>query len=251
MNSNPMIFNADWNIFGYDPKGLLAHLVAYFFGCWIPDTFDHLPQWEGEVQPPRYGPPSPQQSKQLPAGWKPTSPPLYYGDPSGPYLPAPCKFKQSAFAPLMSSHRRTPVSPTGKPKERKAERKCFDLVWLMNSHMKLAFDMTIRYCHRGEVRYFRECSDVKWWALRRKLCKHLGVEPAKARLAYRQFHDVLHGSFCQLRGANDWQLAISKLSQANEENSPTELEVMDVCTLSVSVSNLLVVNYLITKITEI
>lgn len=124
-----MLFNADWNIFGNDPKGLLAHLVAYFFGDWTPDTFDHLPQWEGEVQPPRYGPPSPQQAKHLPVGWKPTSPPLYYGDPSGLYLPAPHKFRPSAFAPLMSSHHlKAPLNPTGKSIERKAESKCLDIL---------------------------------------------------------------------------------------------------------------------------
>lgn len=88
---------------------------------------------------------------------------------------------------------------------------------------------------------------MKWWVLRRKLCKCIGVNPLKARLAYRQLHDVLHGSFCQLRGVNDWGLAISKLSQAIEENSSTELEIMDVCTLSVSVCNLLAVIYLISK----
>lgn len=121
------LFNADWNIFGYDPKGLLAHLVAYFFGRWIPETFDHLPLWEGEVQPPRYGPPSPQQAKQLPVGWKPTSPPLYYGDPSGPYLPAPHKFTPLAFASLMNPRLSVPSNLTGKPEERTADRKCLDI----------------------------------------------------------------------------------------------------------------------------
>lgn len=111
----------------------------------------------------------------------------------------------------------------------------------MNSHPKPDFYMTIKYCYRGEVRYFRERSDAKWWPFRKAVCKHLGVEPAKARLAYRQFHDVLHGSFCRLRGAKDWDLAISKLIQADEENSPTELEVMDVGALSVSVCNFLAV----------
>lgn len=92
----------------------------------------------------------------------------------------------------------------------------------MNSHPKPAFYMTVRYFYRGEVRYFRERSDVKWWAFRRVVCKHLGVESLKARLAYRQFHDILHGSFCRLRGANDWDLVISKLLQADAANSPTE-----------------------------
>lgn len=122
--SHTTIFNADWNIFGYDPNGLLAHLVAHFFGLWIPDTFDHLPQWEGEVQPPRYGPPSPQQAKRLPVGWEPTLPLLYYGEPSAPYLPAPRKFRPSAFASMMNLRPMAPLSSTEKPKEGKAECKC-------------------------------------------------------------------------------------------------------------------------------
>lgn len=106
------VFSADWNIFGYDPNGLLAHLVAFFFGPdWLPDTFDHLPHWKGEVnlKPPRYGPAGPQQAKYLPPGWKCTPPPLYYGAGSGPYLPPPRIFRPSAFAPLMRPHPRVPL----------------------------------------------------------------------------------------------------------------------------------------------
>lgn len=105
-----VVFSADWNIFGYDPNGLLAYLVAYFFGPdWLPDTFDHLPHWKGEVKPPRYGPPGPQQAANIPPGWKCTPPPLYYGAPSGPYLPPPRLFRPSAFAGLIRPHARVPL----------------------------------------------------------------------------------------------------------------------------------------------
>lgn len=104
------VFSADWNIFGYDPNGLLAYLVAYFFGPdWLPETFDHLPRWVGEVKPPRYGPPGPHQAAHIPPGWKCTPPPLYYGEPSRPYLPPPRIFRPSAFASLMRPHPRLPV----------------------------------------------------------------------------------------------------------------------------------------------
>lgn len=102
-------FSADWNVFGYDPNGLLAHLVGFFYGDWFPDTFDHLPRWVGEVQPPRYGSPGPQQVSSLPKGWRQTAPPLYYGVPSGPYLPPPRKFQPSAFASLIYPHPRVPL----------------------------------------------------------------------------------------------------------------------------------------------
>jgi hypothetical protein len=105
-----VVFSADWNIFGNDPNGLLAYLAAYFFGPeYLPETFDHLPRWEGEVQPPRYGRAGPQQAKNLPLGWKSTPPPLYYGTPSGPYLPPPRIFRPSAFAALMCPHPRAPL----------------------------------------------------------------------------------------------------------------------------------------------
>lgn len=89
------------------------------------------------------------------------------------------------------------------------------------------FHFTIKYQHQDHVSYLRVLSDIKWWVFRRRICKALGVDLARARLAYRQFHDVLHGSFCQLRGVGDWELVMAKLSQADVENSSTELEVMD------------------------
>lgn len=121
-----VVFSADWNIFGYDPNGLLAYLVAYFFGPdWLPETFDHLPRWleELEVKPPRYGPPGPQQAKFLPPGWKCSPPPLYYGECSGPYLPPPRFFHPSAFASLVHPHPRVPpVVWKEKPMEAKGEK---------------------------------------------------------------------------------------------------------------------------------
>lgn len=56
----------------------------------------------------------------------------------------------------------------------------------------------------------------------------MGVNPATARLAYRQFHDVLYGSLCHLRGAADWAGAMARLGKANEEDATTELEIIDV-----------------------
>lgn len=118
-----VVFSADWNIFGYDPNGLLAYLVAYFFGPdWLPETFDHLPRWVGEVNPPRYGPPGPQQAKSLPLGWKCKPPPLYYGECSGPYLPPPRFFRPSAFASMIRPHPRVPEAVRKeKPTEDKGE----------------------------------------------------------------------------------------------------------------------------------
>jgi hypothetical protein len=107
-----VVFSADWNIFGYDPNGLLAYLVAYFFGPrWVPETFGHLPRWFGQagIQPPCYGHPGPEQATHLRPNWKQNQPPLYYGEPSGPYLTPPRVFNPSAFASLMSPHPRSPI----------------------------------------------------------------------------------------------------------------------------------------------
>jgi hypothetical protein len=113
-----VVFSADWNIFGYDPNGLLAYLVAYFFGPqWIPNTFNHLPMWVGNIQPPCYGPPGPQQTAHLPLNWEANPPPLYYGVPSGLYLPPPRTFSPSAFAFMLSPHPRAPVCLVPEDKE--------------------------------------------------------------------------------------------------------------------------------------
>lgn len=91
----------NYNIFGYDPNGVLAHLCAYFFGpSWRPTSFKHLPRWKGEVLPPRFGPPGPQQAECLPKGFTENPPPMYYGCPRPPYLPGPRLFDPEAFSAL-------------------------------------------------------------------------------------------------------------------------------------------------------
>lgn len=93
--------SADFNAFGEDKDGLKAHCFAWFYGpSYIPENFEHMPIFQGTVLPPRYGPPSPQQVPWLPLGWKPNPPPLYYGNPSPPYLPKPRVFDPSVFEAL-------------------------------------------------------------------------------------------------------------------------------------------------------
>lgn len=93
--------STNFNAFGEDKDGLKAHCFAWFYGpAYIPESFGHIPKFEGTVLPPRYGPPSPQQIPWLPLGWKPNPPPLYYGNPSPPYLPKPRVFDPSAFEAL-------------------------------------------------------------------------------------------------------------------------------------------------------
>lgn len=93
--------SSDYNIFGYDPNGFLAYLCAYFFGpSWRPKTFEHLPQLSGRIFPPRFGPPSPQQTNHLPEDFEENPPPMYYGRPYPPYLPGPQRFDRGIFAAL-------------------------------------------------------------------------------------------------------------------------------------------------------
>lgn len=92
---------ADFNIFGYDPDGRIAHLVALFYGPnWIPITFRHLCRHRPLGNTPRYGPPGPGQ-----LGWDwpdfmPFQPPVYFMSPSAPYLPAPGRFDIQKFGLL-------------------------------------------------------------------------------------------------------------------------------------------------------
>lgn len=99
---------------------------------------------------------------------------------------------------------------------------------MMEPHPKIAFDVTIRCLFQRRLVYFRVPSDMEWWAFRSKVCKRMGVNRATARLAYRQFHDILYGSLCRLRGSADWAEAIMKMKIARKGDAVTELEIIDV-----------------------
>jgi hypothetical protein len=94
---------SNYNIFGYDPEGRLAHVVAHFFGpAWTPGSFTHLPNFDDEdLAPPRYGFPAPQQMPYLPANFTPHLAPFYSGAPSPPYLPGPAEFDPKVFDALL------------------------------------------------------------------------------------------------------------------------------------------------------
>jgi hypothetical protein len=94
---------SDYNIFGYDPEGRLAHLVAHFYGpAWRPESLTHLQRFEGKVVgPPRYGPPVPCQIPYHSSNYIPRPPPDYHGSPKPPYLPAPVVFDPECFKAML------------------------------------------------------------------------------------------------------------------------------------------------------
>lgn len=85
--------SADYNIFGYDPLGIIAHLAAWFYGPgWRPRYLGPRPVFTGPIQPPRYGPPASHQMRCLPKDFVPCPPPHHYGTPYPPYLPSPVNY---------------------------------------------------------------------------------------------------------------------------------------------------------------
>jgi hypothetical protein len=79
---------ANYNAFGRDPHGLIAHLAAWFFGPnWIP-PFPHQ-VFVGRPEPPRYGPPAAYQLNSLPPSFLPNPPPEYFGRPTSPFIDPP------------------------------------------------------------------------------------------------------------------------------------------------------------------
>lgn len=85
--------SSDYNVFGYDPKGFIAHLAALFYGPeWRPRILGPRPYYTGAIQPPRYGHPALHQMPCLPEDFVVCPPPLYFGTPSPPYLPPPRSF---------------------------------------------------------------------------------------------------------------------------------------------------------------
>jgi hypothetical protein len=87
---------ADYNAFGYDPYGLVAHLAAHAYGPnWRPSHT--VQQFMGQPEAPRYGPPAPYQLPYLPPGFMPNPPPLFYGLPAPPFLRPPKRFNPNIF----------------------------------------------------------------------------------------------------------------------------------------------------------
>jgi hypothetical protein len=96
--------SADYNAFGYDPEGFLAHLAAHTYGPnWRPHY--NVQQFVGPPEPPRYGAPAPYQIPHLPTDFRPRSPPLYYGRPYSPYLEPPQRFNRHNWDALMFARR--------------------------------------------------------------------------------------------------------------------------------------------------
>src|ERR1700677_3158992 len=90
---------ANFNAFGYDSEGLLAHIAAWLYGPdWMPQHA--VQQFVGLIQPFRYSPPAPYQIPCLPPGFQPRTPPEYYGTPNPPYISPPARFDHGIFATL-------------------------------------------------------------------------------------------------------------------------------------------------------
>lgn len=108
----------DFNFCGYDPGGVKAHIVAHLYGPGYHGTnypAHSIPtRFSGRSRPPpRYGSPNQQQIPWLPANFVPRSPPLYFGRPCGPYLPAPLHFDSEIIGALISRSRRPRVPGHG------------------------------------------------------------------------------------------------------------------------------------------
>ncbi|RDB18283.1 hypothetical protein Hypma_000649 [Hypsizygus marmoreus] len=97
---------ADFNAFGYDPKGHKAYIASLFYGPdWLPDA--PRQQFGGRPEPPRYGPPARYQRACLPEGWKPRPPRDLYncGGPMPPFLPPPKVYNPNWCRALLVSRR--------------------------------------------------------------------------------------------------------------------------------------------------
>jgi hypothetical protein len=100
----PAARGADYNAFGYDPEGALAHLASHLYGpSWKPGF--NIQQFVGKAEAPRYGPPAPYQEAYLPTDFRPRTPPLYYGRPAPPFISPPTRYNPKLFAALQFSTR--------------------------------------------------------------------------------------------------------------------------------------------------
>jgi hypothetical protein len=96
--STDALVDSDYNAYGYDPLGVIAHVCHYFFGPeWQPATQNHLEDLCITGQP-RYGQPAASQADKLPKSFTPRPPPLYFGTPSPPYATGPLVFDPKLLA---------------------------------------------------------------------------------------------------------------------------------------------------------
>lgn len=108
------ILDSDYNAYGYDPLGLIAHACHHFFGPeWQPETQYHL---EGLciTGQPRYGQPTTSQADKLPRSFTPRPPPFYFGTPSPPYITGPAVFDPKLLSGAISCLARRKNTNTSK-----------------------------------------------------------------------------------------------------------------------------------------
>jgi hypothetical protein len=242
---------ADYNIFGYDPDGRIASLAAFFYGpAWKPVNHNPIPpcvQLEGA--PPRYGPPAPEQLPFLSPNFIPRLPPCYLGSPDPPYRAGSETFTRGNFAAVLLRSIEDQVPwELGSDLEKQYGRRILDglpigevkdggMLILMSILSKLNLRFVLVFWvpvysvleSKADRVEFGIMSDISWWSFREMVCKHMGVEPTRAKLAYRLY--VEGHAEVDPKGmidATDLDQVMKEVGRRFEHCNDVEIELMNI-----------------------
>ncbi|THU95853.1 hypothetical protein K435DRAFT_859119 [Dendrothele bispora CBS 962.96] len=153
---------ADYNAFGFDPRGTAANSTALLFGPnWRPDpgSVSHSPAHLGPPAAPRYGPPANYQLPHLPRPFTPGAPATGYLAGVPGYIAGP------AYTPQPQQLQEIPVAQDN-------PRKTIEHFTAIIDTKNLRKEITFK-------------TDVPYNDFRSRICANLDVIPQTAELAYR------------------------------------------------------------------
>ena len=242
------VAGADYNAFGYDPKGILASVAAFFFGpAWVPAIpCQPPPSFKFNLAPPRYGPPNQQQLPLLPDDFIPELPPCYFGSPMPPYLPGPDRFDRHNFAALLrgfahhsaptqslqTQYRRQIISglPVGEVKYGGRFRHSKYLK-IQESGLTSCLVYWVLIYHIIDSERYVNCilSEMIWEDFRDMMHRHLDVDAGQAQLGCRVYVDgYANTSIRLLAGSDDWVEVMDQVGREFAVSNDVELEVLEV-----------------------
>lgn len=225
----------DFNLYGLDPQGRKAHLAKHMYGPWQPPTIA-LVRFSGKSQaPPRYGPPSSEQSAWLPRIFIQRDPPSYHGKPSPPYLPPPpLGLDWDVFNRLVSRPRKNLDQGAIQPLALIAHGgecstflnadECYSRIVVLVWSLPIVYMTSIN----GPTYQFHVSTATPWTDFKHVASTYLQLRHLGGRLGYRIHQNGGLGELRALRHSIDWEGAMRRFSQAAERNISGELVVFNV-----------------------
>lgn len=213
--------SSDYNVFGYDPQGFIAHLAALFYGPgWRPRVLGPRPFYVGAIQPPHYGPPALHQRPCLPENFTPCPPPHYYGTPNPPYLPAPTGYYPDF--PGVLKGLQVSISQDRMKGTLALGLIVSDILLLSCT----VYPVNVAYLSGSVKRIFEILTNITWAKFHSEICGRLGVDPGQSHLEYRIFSAGLYSDYSPLDMELEWSLAMRSISWGCQRGHEVEIQIL-------------------------